>query len=105
MAKSWREVRAEKLTPERDQKIRERVEVELRAIASLRELRKAAGLTQEALAEFMNVSQPELSRVENSANPTIATLRKFVEALGGELEIRARLPEGVTMELEFSTER
>lgn len=60
----------------------------------LGELRKSAGLTQEQLAESLGIKQPTLSRLEAQDDMQISTLRRLIEALGGELEIIARLPGG-----------
>jgi transcriptional regulator with XRE-family HTH domain len=60
----------------------------------LSEIRRLAGLTQEQFAESMGVKQPTLSQLESQDDMQISTLRRFVEALGGELEIFAALPTG-----------
>lgn len=61
----------------------------------LSEIRKAVGLTQEELAESLGIKQPTLSRLESQSDMQISTLRRLIHALGGELEIIARLPGGV----------
>jgi transcriptional regulator with XRE-family HTH domain len=55
--------------------------------------RKAAGLTQAEIAELMGTKTPAVARLEsgggsNKHSPSIATLRKYAEAVGCELEIR-----------------
>lgn len=60
----------------------------------LGEIRKSVGLTQEQLAESLGIKQPTLSRLESQDDMQISTLRRLIEALGGELEIIARLPGG-----------
>lgn len=60
----------------------------------LAELRKLAGLTQEELAAAMGITQPSLSKLENQDDMQISTLRRLIEALGGQLEIIAHLPGG-----------
>ena len=84
--KKWSEVKEETLTEEQRERVDERVREELVKI-TLAELRNEFGFTQSELAEIMDVSQPELSRLERSRNPMLATLRRYVEALGGELEV------------------
>jgi DNA-binding transcriptional regulator YiaG len=58
--------------------------------ANLKALREAVGVTQSALAEAAGISQAELSRAEAREDHLVSTLRRYVEALGGELEILAR---------------
>ncbi len=59
-------------------------------IKSLREAREMAGKTQSEVAALVEVSQAELSRVEARADHKLSTLRRYIEALGGELEVIAR---------------
>ena len=58
----------------------------------LKELREALGVTQRQLSQTLRLSQPSLSKIERQADMQIATLRKVVRALGGEIEIIARFP-------------
>jgi transcriptional regulator with XRE-family HTH domain len=58
----------------------------------LAELRRLAGMTQVKLAKSMGVTQPTLSRLESQDDMQLGTLRRIVEALGGELEVIAKLP-------------
>jgi transcriptional regulator with XRE-family HTH domain len=62
---------------------------------ALDELRAALDLTQEQLAEVLHVRQAAISKVERRSDMFISTLRKIIEAMGGELEIRAVLPGGI----------
>jgi transcriptional regulator with XRE-family HTH domain len=57
---------------------------------NLRALRESAGKTQEELAALADLSQAELSRFEKREDHLLSTLRRYVEALGGELEVIAR---------------
>jgi len=57
----------------------------------LAELRKLAGKTQVQVAKKAKMHQGELSRAERRRDHLISTVRRYVEALGGELEIVARL--------------
>lgn len=63
---------------------------------NLREARKASNLTQVELARMMGVSQNRVSRMENGdiGAMSLDTLRKYVEALGGNLVLVANLPSG-----------
>lgn len=55
----------------------------------LRELREAAGLTQEQLAERLGVSQRQVSKIERGDvnNARVGTIRGYVEAVGGDLAL------------------
>lgn len=55
----------------------------------LHELRRARQMTQVALAQQLNIVQPSVSRLERQADMYVTTLRRYIEALGGRLEIRA----------------
>jgi DNA-binding XRE family transcriptional regulator len=55
----------------------------------LAELRQSLDLTQTELAETLQVTQRGVSHVEHEANPRLATLSDYVNALGGHLELRA----------------
>ena len=57
----------------------------------LAELRKLAGKTQVQLAKKAKMHQGELSRAERRKDHRISTIRRYVEALGGEIEIVAHL--------------
>lgn len=59
---------------------------------ALRDLRKALSLTQAQLAETLGVGQDEVSRIERRADMLVSTLRRFVEAMGGKLELVAHFP-------------
>ncbi len=64
---------------------------------ALREARKAASMTQVQLAKAMGVSQNRVSRMENGDvdTMTVSSVRRYVEAVGGELSLVATLPTGV----------
>ena len=66
----------------------------LNAEMPLSQLRQALRLSQEQIAEVMGVSQAAVSKMENREDLLIGTLRHFIEAMGGELEILARFPQG-----------
>ncbi len=76
---------------ERQRKIADRVR---RSLASmpLDEIRKARQMTQAKLAEALGVNQGEVSKIEHRTDIYLSTLAGYVEALGGELEIRAVFP-------------
>lgn len=67
---------------------------QLRQEMALAEVRKAMYLTQTDLAEVLHIKQAALARLENRTDMYISSLRKYITALGGELDIVARFPEG-----------
>jgi predicted transcriptional regulator len=89
-AKTLKELEARYFTPEEVAKVERSVEAEIIEM-NLRELRQLAGLTQEDVAQATRMRQPELSRVERRDDHLLSTLRLYVEALGGELEVVARI--------------
>jgi DNA-binding XRE family transcriptional regulator len=92
MATNFRKIR-ERMPPERQERIRKRTE-ELLAELPLQELRQARELTQEELAEVLGLNQATISKLERRTDMYLSSLRRFVEAMGGELEIAANFPEG-----------
>jgi transcriptional regulator with XRE-family HTH domain len=62
-------------------------------VLALAELRQACGTTQREVAESLNVSQANVSRIEHEEDLYLSTLRGYVAALGGELELRAVFPD------------
>src|ERR1700724_2389446 len=92
MAKKFRDLLAPK-PPSWHAAVEERKQ-ELLAAMPLQELRRARQLSQEQLAEELGATQPEISKMEHRADMYVSTLRRFVEAMGGELEIIARFPDG-----------
>jgi predicted transcriptional regulator len=75
----------------------------LREEMNLAEIRQALSLTQSTLAETLDVGQAEISKIENRADMFVSTLRKFVNAMGGELEIRAVFPDHAVTIRNFSS--
>lgn len=63
---------------------------ELRLAVALTALREQAGLTQRELAALLGVSQARVAAIEKSSNVTVEVLEKYVQAVGGQLEITAR---------------
>ena len=92
MARNFKELEA-KMSPES----RARAEVRTKQMIAemlLAEIRKSVGLTQEDLAGALGITQPSLSKLEGQGDMQISTLRRLIEALGGEMEIIAHLPRG-----------
>lgn len=90
----------EKLTSRMSPERRARIDADVKAaLASmpLAEIRKAIGLTQQDLAGKLDTGQGTVSKIENAADMYLTTLRKYIEALGGELRLTATFPDGRTM--------
>ncbi len=103
MAKSFKELER-KMSPE----ARARSEAKARKLIDempLSEIRAARQLTQEHLARLLRVKQASISKLERRADMYISTLREFVRAMGGELEITARFPEGEVRITQFDLEK
>ena len=100
MAKKFAELRA-KMSPEA------RAQAEAKAGAMLaemplNELRQARGLSQKMLAEVLHVQQPSIAKIEKRTDMYISTLRSHIEAMGGQLEVIAKFPDGVVKISNFS---
>ena len=67
--------------------------------ATLRRLREARALTQSTVAELLDMDQSEVSRLERRSDMLLSTLRRFVEATGGEMHIVVSYPDGGPVEL------
>ena len=61
-------------------------------VEGLRELRQIAGKAQEEIATALNIKQPSVSKIEKQADMYLSTLRSYVEAVGGKLELTVKLP-------------
>jgi hypothetical protein len=77
---------------ERRARIEARVAEAIREIDSLQAVRKLAGKTQAQIAESLGKKQPSVQKMEKQADFYVSTLRRFVEAAGGSVEIRISLP-------------
>jgi len=75
---------------------------QLRAEMPLHELRRARQLSQEQLAATLGEKQPSISRLEQRADMYVSTLRRYIEAMGGQLDIVARFPDGAVSISQFA---
>jgi len=82
---------------------RERVDARYREVKdeveSLSELRKAAGKAQAEIAATLKIKQPSISKIEKQTDMYLSTLRSYVQAIGGELDLVVRLPSRRVMRL------
>lgn len=92
MARKFSELRA-KMDPVRRARVDARVK-EAIAEMPLCDLRRARELSQVRLAEALETTQSEISKIEHRTDLYVSTLRSYIEAMGGELEIVARFPDG-----------
>jgi predicted transcriptional regulator len=65
----------------------------LRETMTLEELRKARSLSQEEVATALTVNQPAVAKLEKRTDMHVSNLRRYIEALGGTLEITAHFAE------------
>lgn len=86
--RSWKSVKSGRLSAPASVRVKARVEEEIRTL-TLKELRSGLAVTQAALAASADMTQSELSRLESRADHRVSSLRRYVEALGGEIEIAA----------------
>jgi predicted XRE-type DNA-binding protein len=61
-------------------------------VESLRQLREVAGKVQADIAAALKIKQPSVSKIERQADMYLSTLRNYVKAIGGELELVVHLP-------------
>lgn len=100
MAKKFTELRAQ-MSPESRARADAKAQTML-AEMPLNELRQARGLSQKMLAEVLHVQQPSIAKIEKRTDMYISTLRSHIEAMGGELEVVARFPDGAVKISNFS---
>ena len=61
-------------------------------VEGLKALRQLAERSQEEMATLLNIKQPSVHKIEKQTDLYLSTLRRFVEAAGGKLELRVELP-------------
>jgi len=81
------------LPPERQAKIKAMAEKLIAEEKSLRQIRKAREYSQVTLAEMLGMNQGDLSRFERRTDAYLSTIRRYVEAMGGTLELIATFPD------------
>lgn len=92
MARDFKLLQA-KMSPKARRRSEVKAERMIREMA-LDELRLARRLTQEQLAAELKVRQPAIAKLERRADMYLSTLRSVIEAMGGELDVRAVFPDG-----------
>jgi DNA-binding transcriptional regulator YiaG len=99
MSKPYSELRA-KMKPAARKKAAAKTR-ELLSVMPLQELRHARNLSQEQLAQTLSVRQAAVSKLEKRTDMYISTLRNFIKAMGGDLEIIAKFPDGAVQINQF----
>ena len=84
----WKDLMAKKYTPAERAQRRARVDGEIERL-NLRALREVAGKTQAEVAKLVKMDQAEVSRLERRDDHRLSTLRRYVQALGGDIEVYA----------------
>jgi len=88
--RDWRTVRGQRpLNEARVATYKRLMEAELRLAA----VRRRRGVSQAAVARALEVSQPNVSRIEQEDDVYLSTLARYIAALGGHLEVRAVFPD------------
>jgi transcriptional regulator with XRE-family HTH domain len=82
-----------KLSPAQRKKVEARAKELIAEEMTLRELRKARKLTQVRMARVLGINQDSVSRIEKRSDLLLSTLRKTVEAMGGNLSLIAEFPD------------
>lgn len=88
------------LPEERRERVEARFEEIKAEVESLGELRRVAGKAQAEIALTLKIKQPSVSKIEKQADMYLSTLRSYVEAVGGQLELIVRLPSRAPLKLE-----
>lgn len=65
-------------------------------------MRKSRDLTQEEIADLMEIGQSAISKIETQEDILVRTLERYIRALGGKLEIRAKFPDHVVTLNQFT---
>jgi transcriptional regulator with XRE-family HTH domain len=89
-----------KMTPERQAHIRKKTAILKNAMA-LKDLREAMDLTQEELANTLHMKQAAISKFEHQSDIYLSTLRRILYAMGADLKIVARFPDGEVLINQF----
>lgn len=104
MAKNFSGLR-QKMPVEAQSRVKKRANAEVKRLLNempLHELRQARGLSQTLLAQHLGVQQPAVAKMEKRTDMYISTLRSHIQAMGGELNIIAKFPEGEVKITNFS---
>ncbi|MBO0902402.1 helix-turn-helix domain-containing protein [Jiella sonneratiae] len=93
MAVSAEDVFQRAMTPEQREAAARRADELTAQYLTLQELRKARELTQTQLATVMGKSQVNIAQLEKRADMLLSTLRSYIEAMGGKLNLVVEFPD------------
>ncbi len=99
MAKDFDDI-VKRIPAKRRRKIEVRAEELIAEHLALTELREAMNKTQVRVAKDLGVQQTTVSRLEKRTDMLISTLRHYIEAMGGDLDIVARFPDRPDVHIE-----
>lgn len=88
------------LPKDRQKKIKQKADQNIREYKTLQGLRKDLGLTQSEIAATQGVKQVNISNLEKRSDMHLSTLKKYVEAMGCQLEINIRMPNNHVVRIE-----
>ncbi len=94
----WSEIRRP-LSADREAAVRAEVQAEVERMR-LPELRKMRNLSQTTIAKLLEISQGDVSKLERRTDMYLSTLRSYIEAAGGKLQIVAQFPNSVPIEID-----
>lgn len=80
------------LPPERRARVEARTKELIAEVEGLKAFRQLAERSQEQIAASLGIKQPSVHKIEKQTDLYLSTLRRFVEAAGGTLELRVELP-------------
>lgn len=92
MARNFKTL-VDNMSPEAKKKAAEKAN-NMMAEMPLAELRQARKFSQVQIAELLEIQQPAVAKMEQRADMYISSMRRFIEAMGGQLEIRAHFADG-----------
>ncbi len=102
MAKKFSNLRSQ-MSPDAQAKAQAKAVAMLQEMP-LHELRLARGLSQQTLADILHVQQPAIAKLEKRTDMYLSTLRNHIRAMGGELDVIARFPDGDVRIENFATD-
>ena len=91
MGRTLKQIKAA-MTPEDRAEVEARTVELIAEVEGLKAFRVLAERSQEQIAESLGIKQPSVHKIEKQTDLYLSTLRRFVEAAGGSLELRVELP-------------